>query len=140
MAGCRYWVWAEQPIFAAIDRIACQREPCRPSLSKTSRTAHSRTSGENVFVVLLMMLRPTQEPEPRPNPTRFTIPRETHLDQPMKRAIIPNRWLSQAFSTAPHHQPLHLDQRHHILLMVSGHRQNGHKYKLRRDHEKSSFT
>ncbi|WP_203232353.1 hypothetical protein, partial [Gemmobacter caeruleus] len=45
-----------------------------PSLSKTSRTARSRTSGENLFVVLLMMLHPTQELEPPANPARFTAP------------------------------------------------------------------
>ena len=48
----------------AIDTMACQREPCWPSVSSTSRTARSRTSGENLFVVLLMMLHPTQELEP----------------------------------------------------------------------------
>ncbi|MCR9257675.1 MAG: hypothetical protein NXI16_16445, partial [Alphaproteobacteria bacterium] len=45
---------------------------CWASLSRTSRTARSRTSGENLFVVLLMMLHPTQELEPPANPERFT--------------------------------------------------------------------
>jgi hypothetical protein len=40
-------------------------------LSKTKRTARSRTSGENLFVVLLMMLHPTQKLEPPANPARF---------------------------------------------------------------------
>ena len=40
--------------------------------SRTMRTARSRTSGENLFVVLLMMLHPTQELEPPANPGRFT--------------------------------------------------------------------
>jgi hypothetical protein len=40
-------------------------------VSRTSRTARSRTSGENLFVVLLMMLHPTQELEPPANPARF---------------------------------------------------------------------
>jgi len=31
-----------------------------------------RTSGENLFVVLLMMLHPTQELEPPANPARFS--------------------------------------------------------------------
>ncbi|MCR9074331.1 MAG: hypothetical protein NXI18_21995, partial [Alphaproteobacteria bacterium] len=44
---------------------------CWASLSRTSRTARSRTSGENLFVVLLMMLHPTQELEPPANPARF---------------------------------------------------------------------
>src|SRR6056297_2871982 len=51
-------VFGEHPIFAAIDVIACQREPCWPSPSRTIRTARSRTSGENLFVVLIMMLHP----------------------------------------------------------------------------------
>src|SRR6478609_4000458 len=46
---------AEQPILAAIDTIACQREGCSGSWSSTSRTARSRTSGENLFVVLLVI-------------------------------------------------------------------------------------
>lgn len=35
------------------------------------RTARSRTSGEYLFVVLLMMPHPTQELEPPANPARF---------------------------------------------------------------------
>src|SRR5690606_27796883 len=65
-------VLAEQPILAAIETIACQRDPCCASLSKTRRTARSRTSGENLFVVLLMMLHLTQELEPPANSVRFT--------------------------------------------------------------------
>ena len=34
-------------------------------------TARSRTSGDYLFVVLLMMLHPTQELEPPANPGRF---------------------------------------------------------------------
>ncbi|SIS78693.1 hypothetical protein SAMN05878426_1041, partial [Phaeovulum vinaykumarii] len=33
----------------------------------------SRTSGENLFVVLLMMLHPTQELEPPAKPARFKM-------------------------------------------------------------------
>ncbi|WP_233557135.1 hypothetical protein, partial [Gemmobacter lutimaris] len=44
-----------------------------PSLSRTKRTARSRTSGENLFVVLLMMLHPTQKLEPPANPARFRM-------------------------------------------------------------------
>lgn len=66
-------VFAEHSIFAAIDVIACQRDPCWPSLSRTIRTARSRTSGENLFVVLLMMLHPTQELEPPANPGQFIV-------------------------------------------------------------------
>jgi hypothetical protein len=51
---------------------ACQRDQYWPSLSNTSRTERSRTSGGNLFVVLLMMLHPTQELEPPADPARFT--------------------------------------------------------------------
>ncbi|CAM3340794.1 hypothetical protein SAMN04488021_15612 [Paracoccus aminovorans] len=47
---------ASDEIEDAFGRAACHRDPCCPSLSRTSRTARSRTSGENLFVVLLMML------------------------------------------------------------------------------------
>ena len=42
---------------------------CKHSARLSTR---SRTSGENLFVVLLMMLHPTQELEPPANPERFT--------------------------------------------------------------------
>jgi hypothetical protein len=48
-------VCAEQPMFAEIDMIACQRELCWPWLSSANRTARSRTSGEYLFVVLLIV-------------------------------------------------------------------------------------
>jgi hypothetical protein len=41
-------------------------------LFKTIRTARSRTSGEYLFVALLMMLHPTQVLEPPANPGRFS--------------------------------------------------------------------
>src|SRR5712671_6866318 len=44
-----------QPILAEIETTAAQREACSPSWSKTIRTARVRTSGENLFVVLLVM-------------------------------------------------------------------------------------
>ena len=66
-------VCAEHPILAAIETIACQRDPCWPSLSSTRRTARSRTSGENLFVVLLIVLHPTQELEPPANTERFSL-------------------------------------------------------------------
>ena len=64
-------VWAALPIFADIDRIAEHRLSCCPGLSKTMQTARSRTSGEYLLVVSLMMLHPTQELQPPANPTRF---------------------------------------------------------------------
>jgi hypothetical protein len=45
-------------------------------LSKTKRTARSRPSGENLFVVLLMMLHPTQKLEPPANPVRLNAFRQ----------------------------------------------------------------
>ena len=42
-----------QPIFAAIDAIAAHCEAWSPRCSSTIRTARSRTSAENLFVVLL---------------------------------------------------------------------------------------
>ena len=56
-----------------IDTIAAQRLSCCPTPSKTIRTARSRTSGENLFVVFVMMLHPTHKLEPPANPARFTF-------------------------------------------------------------------
>src|SRR4029077_1672292 len=50
-----------QPIFAAIEQMAAQRDGCSPSWSKTIRTARARTSVENLFVVLLITAPPSQE-------------------------------------------------------------------------------
>ena len=68
-----WMVWFGQPIFDDIDMIADQRLSCCDWLAKTRRTARSRTSGEYLFFVLLMMLHPTQELEPPANPARFTV-------------------------------------------------------------------
>jgi hypothetical protein len=51
--------------------LAAQRLSCCPAPSKTIRTARSRTSGEYLFVVFVMMLHPTHELEPPANPARF---------------------------------------------------------------------
>ncbi len=51
--------------------LAAQRLSCCPAPSKTIRTARSRTSGEYLFVVFVMMLHPTHELEPLANPARF---------------------------------------------------------------------
>src|SRR6202789_1429383 len=64
-------VCAVQPILAAIDETAAQREACSPSWSKTIRTARARTSEENLLVVLLVMAPPSQELKPPTNPGRF---------------------------------------------------------------------
>jgi hypothetical protein len=48
-------VLAEHPILAAIETIACQRDPCCAWLSGSIRTARSRTSGENLVVVAATM-------------------------------------------------------------------------------------
>ncbi|WP_288936323.1 hypothetical protein, partial [uncultured Sphingomonas sp.] len=42
------------------------------SWSSTIRTARARTSGENLFVVLLVIAPSSQELEPPTNPARFT--------------------------------------------------------------------
>ena len=59
-------------IFAAIDTIACQREDCSGAWFNTSRTARSRTSGENLFVVLLLIAPSSQELGPPVKRARFT--------------------------------------------------------------------
>src|SRR5471030_111657 len=48
-------VSAVQPIFAEIDASAAQRVAYSASCSGAIRTARSRISGENLFVVLLVM-------------------------------------------------------------------------------------
>ncbi len=48
-------VCGEQPNFVAIDTIAAQGDGCSLSCSSTIRTARSQTSGENLFVVGLVM-------------------------------------------------------------------------------------
>jgi hypothetical protein len=47
-------VCAEQPILAAIDCTAAQREECSHSCSSTIRTARFRIYAENLFVVSLV--------------------------------------------------------------------------------------
>src|SRR5262245_56819800 len=61
-----------QPILPAIDTIAAHRDACSNSCSRTIRTARVRISGENLFVVLLVMAPPSQELEPPINPGRFS--------------------------------------------------------------------
>src|SRR5690606_19469974 len=65
-------VWAEQPIFWETETTAAQRDGYSPPCSSTIRTARVRTSGENLFVVLLIRLYPTWELEPPTVPVRFT--------------------------------------------------------------------
>src|SRR5215475_15289340 len=50
--------------FDEIDTTAAQREACSPSCSRTIRTARVRTSGENLFVVLLVMAPGAVQCEP----------------------------------------------------------------------------
>src|SRR6476661_7008569 len=73
-----------QPIFDEIETTAAQREACSPSCSRTIRTARVRTSGENLFVVLLVMAPPSQELEPPAIPGRFTVPLQAgHISSTM---------------------------------------------------------
>src|SRR5262245_8245070 len=65
-------VCAVQPILAAIDMIAANRDECSPSWSRIIRTARARTSGENLLLVCFVMAPPSQELEPPLNPGRFT--------------------------------------------------------------------
>jgi len=66
-----FGVCGAQPIFAENDKTAYRRDPYWPWLSKTKRIARSRTSGENLFVVLPMMLHPAHKFEPLANPARL---------------------------------------------------------------------
>src|SRR3546814_13936715 len=61
-----------QPIFAAIDFITSHSEPYSARCSTTIRTARSRTSGENLLVVLLITDAPSHKLEPPGNPGRFS--------------------------------------------------------------------
>ncbi len=58
-------IWPVQPILAATDRIAAQRDECCAARSSTIRTARSRISDENLFVVLLVSAPASRELEPR---------------------------------------------------------------------------
>jgi hypothetical protein len=58
---CRFW-----------RAIAAHSDGCSPLCSSTIRTARSRTSGENLLLVLLVITPSSQELEPPTNPGRFT--------------------------------------------------------------------
>src|SRR3546814_1941159 len=64
-------VCGTQPIFGAIDATAAHNDGYSPRCSCTIRTARSRTSGENVFV--LFMAPFSQELEPPQIPGRFSL-------------------------------------------------------------------
>src|SRR5690606_2441282 len=64
-------VCGTQPIFGAIDSTAAQSDGYSPRCSCTSRTARSRTSGENLFD--LVMAPFSQIVEPPRNPGRFKL-------------------------------------------------------------------
>src|SRR5690606_20664262 len=59
-----------QPIFGAMDSTAAHSEGYSPRCSCTKRTARSRTSGENLFC-LLIVAPFSQRLEPPQNPGRF---------------------------------------------------------------------
>lgn len=67
-------VCAEQPILAAIEQTIAQREGCSASCSATIRTARARTSGENLFVDLLVIDPTSHELGSPANPGRFSCP------------------------------------------------------------------
>src|SRR5690606_31768467 len=64
-------VWAEQPILGAIDWVAAHNDEYSPRCSCTNRTARSRTSGENLLVLLMTAF--SQEMQPPQNPGRFNL-------------------------------------------------------------------
>src|SRR5690554_3150855 len=76
-------VWAEQPIFWETETTAAQRDGYSPPCSSTIRTARVRTSGENLFVVLLIRLYPTWELEPPTVPVRFTAIKSLEASSPL---------------------------------------------------------
>src|SRR5450830_1339501 len=63
-------VCGTQPIFGAMDSMAAHRDGYSPRCSCTIRTAHSRTSGENLFD--FVMAQSSQSVEPPQNPERFS--------------------------------------------------------------------
>ena len=77
---CR--VAGEQPILPAIDETAAQRGECWASWSSTIRMARLRSSGENLFVVLLMIAPLSQKLKPPANPVRFISKLAAVLSQP----------------------------------------------------------
>jgi hypothetical protein len=64
-----------------------RREECSCSWSSTSRTARSRTSGENLFVVLLMVVLPAQELDPPANPVWFIPANPVRFNEPFAAAL-----------------------------------------------------
>jgi len=68
-------VFGTQPIFAAIEMTEARATHAAPHYrgqSRTNRTARARTSGKNLFIVLLIMIHRTQELEPLVSPARFS--------------------------------------------------------------------
>src|SRR5438270_1978815 len=62
-----------QPILPAIELIAAHCDGCSAWWSNTMRTARSRTSAENLFVVGLLIAPSSQDVEPPANPVRFNL-------------------------------------------------------------------
>src|SRR5437016_10647888 len=62
-----------QPILPAIELIAAHCDGCSAWWSNTMRTARSRTSAENLFVVGLLIAPSSQDVEPPANPVRFSV-------------------------------------------------------------------
>lgn len=65
------WTWY---VDGAIELIATHSEAWSTPWSRTVRTARSRTSSENLLVVLLVIAPPSQGLEPPANPRRFNAP------------------------------------------------------------------
>src|SRR5258707_14318524 len=62
-----------QPILLAIELIAAHCDGCSAWWSNTMRTARSRPSAENLFVVGLLIAPSSQDVEPPANPVRFNL-------------------------------------------------------------------
>src|SRR5690349_20361967 len=76
-------VGALQPIFAATEQTAAHRDGYSCACSRTSRTARSRTSGENFLFASRLMTPPSQGLEPPANPGRFRPSLSQYCPQPV---------------------------------------------------------
>src|SRR5207237_8506389 len=75
-----------QPILPAIELIAAHCDGCSAWWSNTMRTARSRTSAENLFVVGLLIAPSSQDVEPPANPVRFTKGSGCGVQRPPEQA------------------------------------------------------
>jgi len=79
LSGC-----AEQPILVAAEDTVGHRDGCSTSCSATTRTAPTRTSGANLFVVLLVVAPTSHELEAPANPVRFMVRAQSRIIKPQR--------------------------------------------------------